>query len=492
MDQSPIFQRIFLLLAALAYINAVHCAHWHKCPNGSYIVTLIESDKPTEIAAANKLRFNMECKANTMAIPRGSSCLRDFAVSYADTSTCYRSLFSGTAPPGDSSNIACPGLVGVGSRGDGKSPLICHFDWLSRNVLHWTDRRRPITVYLAKRSGGPRNATMTWAEASSACNASLLSASFMNVLPLVGAYVRYIADLLNQTRVWASTRHFSLDASSNFTRESRETAGTRLLPLCAEVDECSLAIHNCSTNGQCVNMLASYVCRCNPHFSGIYCTLEDECARGTHNCPTTRVCVDTPASYVCQCKPVFNGPDCTWMPVRECHSKNLSLPFNTINATQVTRSTAQTLCKESVFNATGLTKSPCVVKYLQDLQTALREASFTVWTAEGAAFVNDSSGQLQSLNTSDPADEFFPICIQAETALADSGADTTEAGHAMGESPPKHGASNAATIATAVSTSLLVLIGAVVALIVYKRRDLRMKSHKSSCKWFCFVFGILS
>eukprot|EP00117_Sycon_ciliatum_P032351 scpid87609/ scgid1865/ len=325
MDQSPIFQRIFLLLAALAYINAVHCAHWHKCPNGSYIVTLIESDKPTEIAAANKLRFNMECKANTMAIPRGSSCLRDFAVSYADTSTCYRSLFSGTAPPGDSSNIACPGLVGVGSRGDGKSPLICHFDWLSRNVLHWTDRRRPITVYLAKRSGGPRNATMTWAEASSACNASLLSASFMNVLPLVGAYVRYIADLLNQTRVWASTRHFSLDASSNFTRESRETAGTRLLPLCAEVDECSLAIHNCSTNGQCVNMLASYVCRCNPHFSGIYCTR-----------------------------------------------------------------------------------------------------------------------------------------------------------HAMGESPPKHGASNAATIATAVSTSLLVLIGAVVALIVYKRRDLRMKSHKSS------------
>ena len=37
---------------------------------------------------------------------------------------------------------------------------------------------------------------------------------------------------------------------------------------CTDADECAMDKHNCSSDGDCANVMGSYQCTCNPGFTG--------------------------------------------------------------------------------------------------------------------------------------------------------------------------------------------------------------------------------
>ncbi|KAL9961231.1 hypothetical protein ACROYT_G030136 [Oculina patagonica] len=76
--------------------------------------------------------------------------------------------------------------------------------------------------------------------------------------------------------------------------------------LSAHVDECSASIPVCAANATCQNTNGSYVCACEPGFSGINCNDIDECS-GKQMCDINANCQNTYGSYSCSCKDGFYG-----------------------------------------------------------------------------------------------------------------------------------------------------------------------------------------
>ena len=48
------------------------------------------------------------------------------------------------------------------------------------------------------------------------------------------------------------------------------------IDLFADIDECALEKHSCSSNGECANMVGSYQCMCKPKFTGDGITCQGE------------------------------------------------------------------------------------------------------------------------------------------------------------------------------------------------------------------------
>ena len=80
-------------------------------------------------------------------------------------------------------------------------------------------------------------------------------------------------------------------------------------PDCLQVDDCFNLGINCSGNGQCVDGVDSFNCKCDPGFTGELCqTNIDECV-GV-KCSGNGECLDGVNSFTCECSPGYTGPLC--------------------------------------------------------------------------------------------------------------------------------------------------------------------------------------
>ena len=77
----------------------------------------------------------------------------------------------------------------------------------------------------------------------------------------------------------------------------------------ADVDECSIDIHNCDTNATCANSDGSFTCSCNKGYSGngVTCTDTDEC--GGVDCGFGGTCANVGDGYACSCATGYTNSD---------------------------------------------------------------------------------------------------------------------------------------------------------------------------------------
>ena len=97
-----------------------------------------------------------------------------------------------------------------------------------------------------------------------------------------------------------------------------------------DLDECSLQLHNCSSNSQCINTMGSFSCICKSGYTGVNCTGKmpsagtsfreflitkcfvsfvdiNECSLSIDNCHEKATCFNTEGSFLCKCKPGYEG-----------------------------------------------------------------------------------------------------------------------------------------------------------------------------------------
>ena len=74
-------------------------------------------------------------------------------------------------------------------------------------------------------------------------------------------------------------------------------------------DDCVGPLSNCSGNGQCIDGIHSFTCKCELGFTGTHCeTNIDDCA--SINCTGNGVCKDSINNFTCICAPGFAGSLC--------------------------------------------------------------------------------------------------------------------------------------------------------------------------------------
>ena len=76
---------------------------------------------------------------------------------------------------------------------------------------------------------------------------------------------------------------------------------------CTDIDECSLGIHKCQKNLECINNSGDYACKpfCEKGFENTYeenCRDIDECALSIHNCSSEQQCINTDGDFNCGTK----------------------------------------------------------------------------------------------------------------------------------------------------------------------------------------------
>ena len=77
---------------------------------------------------------------------------------------------------------------------------------------------------------------------------------------------------------------------------------------CQFVNKCERDNVECSGRGVCVAEVDTYVCICEPGYTGMNCEMTDYCFG--RNCSTRGACQNKQSSYHCICDPGFTGKDC--------------------------------------------------------------------------------------------------------------------------------------------------------------------------------------
>ena len=90
---------------------------------------------------------------------------------------------------------------------------------------------------------------------------------------------------------------------------------------CRFVNKCERDSIECSGLGKCVAEVDTYVCNCNPGYTGMYCNMTDYCFG--QNCSMRGACQNEQSSYHCICDPGFTGSNCE-IDINECERQNCS------------------------------------------------------------------------------------------------------------------------------------------------------------------------
>ena len=74
---------------------------------------------------------------------------------------------------------------------------------------------------------------------------------------------------------------------------------------CTDIDECSLGLHKCQKNLECINNSGDYACKpfCEKGFENTYeenCRDIDECALSIHTCTSEQECINTDGEFSCE------------------------------------------------------------------------------------------------------------------------------------------------------------------------------------------------
>ncbi|XP_028408890.1 scavenger receptor cysteine-rich type 1 protein M130-like [Dendronephthya gigantea] len=96
------------------------------------------------------------------------------------------------------------------------------------------------------------------------------------------------------------------------------------------VEYCSLGLHNCERNSQCIDTDNGFTCRCNQGFTGhgVTCSDIDECS-SVNNCHSNAVCTNTYGSYRCTCNGGFTGNGTFCQDKDECSDLPHHCPLKT-------------------------------------------------------------------------------------------------------------------------------------------------------------------
>ena len=90
---------------------------------------------------------------------------------------------------------------------------------------------------------------------------------------------------------------------------------------CQFGDMCERDSIECSGQGMCVAVMDTYVCNCEPGYTGMFCEMTDYCFG--QNCSMRGACQNERFSYHCICDPGFTGSDCE-IDIDECEGQNCS------------------------------------------------------------------------------------------------------------------------------------------------------------------------
>ncbi len=90
--------------------------------------------------------------------------------------------------------------------------------------------------------------------------------------------------------------------------------------VCADIDECAQGTDGCDINAQCVNLVGSYQCVCNPGYTGngLICSDLNECDLYPAPCSPFADCQNTSGGFLCTCLPGFEGDGITCTDIDEC------------------------------------------------------------------------------------------------------------------------------------------------------------------------------
>ncbi|XP_048459149.1 protein jagged-2-like [Rhincodon typus] len=119
----------------------------------------------------------------------------------------------------------------------------------------------------------------------------------------------------------------SLNTSERFNVDLQNTSIT-------ERDSCQPGLNDCSGNGTCIRLNATYTCQCNVGFNdtspstpGRICEDIDECQTGNSTCSALASCTNTPGNFTCSClagtmdtNPANPGTQCE--DIDECQTGN--------------------------------------------------------------------------------------------------------------------------------------------------------------------------
>ena len=86
------------------------------------------------------------------------------------------------------------------------------------------------------------------------------------------------------------------------------------------IDDCMS--NPCAPHGKCLDGIASFMCNCDPGFTGELCQTIDHCVG--IECNGNGLCVNNIDSYICNCSAGFNGSECEFN-IDECLSNPCAL-----------------------------------------------------------------------------------------------------------------------------------------------------------------------